>query len=344
MIIRLKVTNWKKFSSSFECTFDKGIQLLYGRNTSGKSSLLDAIRFAFFGVNEKTEDIPTHDPNQETIVELDFIGTDSNLYRIIRGYKKINRKTESFNLYRIVNSTEDFVSNDSEEAISLFGSPPDIFSHIVFLKEGEIYRSLVTPKNNLSSELSDILNLGRFDLLHDKLSYTRLKYVQRLKKSAKKTGLVLSESDKNRIFKEIEEFKEQIKIKSDEKKKLNDLLKVAEGKEELKKRIQSFEVKQKQFGEIIKSFKTKFKGQSNISNFLSDEMEKINSQKSGLIESFDELDEKKAKFELKKEKLEERISEIEEFEATSESTCPTCYQKVNPAILKEVKESFVKKR
>ena len=84
MIESLKVVNWRSFASSAEWKFHDGIQLVYGQNTSGKSSILEAMKFAFFGIDEKLDDIPNNNVNEDSIVELDFIGKDDLVYRIVR--------------------------------------------------------------------------------------------------------------------------------------------------------------------------------------------------------------------------------------------------------------------
>lgn len=48
IIERINLNNWKIFRNPVEVEFNQGLNILYGPNESGKSSLIDAIRTAFF--------------------------------------------------------------------------------------------------------------------------------------------------------------------------------------------------------------------------------------------------------------------------------------------------------
>ncbi|MHA1401364.1 MAG: AAA family ATPase, partial [Candidatus Heimdallarchaeaceae archaeon] len=337
MITRVRVDNWRKFSGSQEWTFDKGIQLVYGENTSGKSSLLEAIRFAFFGINEKVEDIPNNDITRQAIVELDFIGQDKELYRIIRGFKKINRKEESFSFYRIENGQEFPISSDPLDAITAFGTAEDVFSHINFLKEGEIYRALIRSKNNLSSELAEILHLDRFDHLMVNLRETRLSYVKRLKNLAKDISLSLSIDERKELEQQIKAFEQKIVELHEEKKKIEEEKKIAENKQSIQSKIERLEKEKQEYGSIIKEMRKKYSQKQNIIDFLKNEIEEIEEKNNELKTQLDQLNRTKYEAEAEQKKYTKLISEIEDFESSHETTCPTCYQKVNPDILKEAK-------
>jgi energy-coupling factor transporter ATP-binding protein EcfA2 len=75
-ILRLRVEQLRQFSEPFELTgFDPGINLFTGSNEAGKSTLVRAIRAAFFERHRSTsvEDLrPWDDPGAAPAVEIDF--------------------------------------------------------------------------------------------------------------------------------------------------------------------------------------------------------------------------------------------------------------------------------
>lgn len=61
MLKSIKVENYKKLEN-FEAEFSVGLNIIHGENFAGKTTLIEAISFAFFGVKAsagKAEDIPT---------------------------------------------------------------------------------------------------------------------------------------------------------------------------------------------------------------------------------------------------------------------------------------------
>ncbi|MHA1317836.1 MAG: ATP-binding protein [Candidatus Heimdallarchaeaceae archaeon] len=343
MITSVSVKNWKKFDQQKEWTFDKGIQLIYGPNTSGKSSLLEAIYFAFFGVNEKVDGNPTYNSNESAIVTVDFISDTGDKYRIIRSYKKIKRKEESFTLYKLVDGKEEFFSENPQDAIKLYGKFEDIFTHIIFLKEGEIYRTLSRMKSNLDEELSYLLNLQRFDVLREKLRETRLKVIKKQKESVKKDPAYLSE-------KEINEFKEKLHSLNNEKEKLEEKKKkvihdkkLAEKRFSLNKKLKELDSEKQKYGETIKNIRTKYENKESLIDFLNNEIAVLENKNEQLDIKCSKLSSEKAEKEGEKRRLNKLINEINSFKSSGTTTCPTCYQKVDPMILQEAIEGFSKK-
>lgn len=339
MIIRLQVENWRKFSKKQEWKFDKGLHLIFGSNASGKSSILGAIDFAFFGIDENIDDIPTYNEQNDAIVELDFNGVDGEIYRIVRSYKKIKRKKEEFHLYKLEEGNEVHISEKEERAIELFGAPPDIFSNIVFLKEGEIYRALSKNKNTMSEELAQILNLDRFDKLADKLRNTRLQYAKQLKNFAKENLPTLTTEQKKDLQQKIFLATNKIKALEEEKNKL---------KEEQKQTLQMINLvekrkilgqQQKETGETIKKINKRYDA-SNVIEFLKSQIEQKTERLHSLEKDLQTHQNEKQRLVVDKETKQKFIRKIEEFEGKALVTCPTCYQEVDPALLQEAKHSF----
>jgi hypothetical protein len=72
----LKIANYKSFFEAREFKFEPGFNVLLGANSSGKTSVLEAIAFREFGdvphVSVLNSNEPGHIPNGNTSVELTF--------------------------------------------------------------------------------------------------------------------------------------------------------------------------------------------------------------------------------------------------------------------------------
>ena len=84
-LISLKTKNFKKLGD-FECAFGPGLNVIAGENFAGKSTLLQAIEAALFGVSVvpgKAEHIPTWGQKNFGL-DLCFKGLDGNTYQVTR--------------------------------------------------------------------------------------------------------------------------------------------------------------------------------------------------------------------------------------------------------------------
>jgi exonuclease SbcC len=84
-LISLKTKNFKKLGD-FECAFGPGLNVIAGENFAGKSTLLQAIEAALFGVSVvpgKAEHIPTWGQKNFGL-DLCFKGLDGNTYQVAR--------------------------------------------------------------------------------------------------------------------------------------------------------------------------------------------------------------------------------------------------------------------
>ena len=73
MIERLRLRNFRRFQD-IPCAFQPGVNLIEGRNNAGKTTLLYAIEYAFFGrvENFKTLRSLVHPGKRSFGVELSF--------------------------------------------------------------------------------------------------------------------------------------------------------------------------------------------------------------------------------------------------------------------------------
>lgn len=84
-ISRIKVVNFRLFKD-FEVVLNKGLNVLVGENDSGKTALIDAIRYVLgTNSNDRTfireEDF--HENSDELSIQITFINVDSHAYRFV---------------------------------------------------------------------------------------------------------------------------------------------------------------------------------------------------------------------------------------------------------------------
>lgn len=167
--IKLKLRNFMAYRQT-ELDF-QGIHLavLTGQNGAGKSSLLDAITWAFWGkARAKRDDELIHLGQSEMEVELTFSLGD-NLYRLIRkrDASKRGRSDLSFQVadaggWRTL--TESSLRTTQQKINELMRLDYDTFINSAFLLQGRADEFTTKPPGKRKEILSDILGLGLYDL------------------------------------------------------------------------------------------------------------------------------------------------------------------------------------
>ena len=83
----LKIANYKSFFEARDFNFEPGFNVLLGANSSGKTSVLEAIAFNEFGdrphISVLNSSEPGHIPNNRPLVELVFEATPEEVQRLV---------------------------------------------------------------------------------------------------------------------------------------------------------------------------------------------------------------------------------------------------------------------
>ncbi len=124
-----------------EIRFEKGINIIYGKNGAGKSSIVDAIRFALFGEKrgDKIAEL-IRSKSTECSVTIGFRLND-RYYEVYRnlGLSKSGNITKRDAWIRLDGSmiaeTFEGISNEIEKGLQI---PKDIFLNSVFVRQGEM--------------------------------------------------------------------------------------------------------------------------------------------------------------------------------------------------------------
>ncbi|MGC8514640.1 MAG: AAA family ATPase [Thermoplasmata archaeon] len=116
--------------------FDRGINMIVGQNGAGKTSILDAIKFAMFGKDRARLSNPVSHGSSSCSVKLSF-QVDEDTYEVMRSYGERQRDRVASILRNGV------VIADSQESVSsavekIIGMEQDVFEKSVFVAQGEI--------------------------------------------------------------------------------------------------------------------------------------------------------------------------------------------------------------
>lgn len=172
MLTKLRLTNYKKFASK-ELVFDKGLNVVLGKNEAGKSSLMEAILSGLFvDANTKSQSFFDGASNwksrsKQIELELNFLLPEAS-YKLVRNLgdrsqyllnQSKSQKVEDFNTIQKILQSE------------LGIQPRSVFESTSFIKQAEIARlnltadfrqalqrvsSVSTADNNLEANIKEL--------------------------------------------------------------------------------------------------------------------------------------------------------------------------------------------
>jgi len=170
MITKVRLKNWRSHEDS-ELNFSSGTNALIGIMGSGKSSVMDAMCFAFFGTfptlqskKLKLEDIlmkkPVEKDKGEVEVTFELNGSVYSLRRVIekgRGtsyceLKENGRLIESPNSQRVTESVEKILRVNYE-----------LFSKAIYAEQNALDYFLTIPKGQRIKRIDELLMIDKFE-------------------------------------------------------------------------------------------------------------------------------------------------------------------------------------
>ncbi len=241
MIIRqLELKNFLSHDHS-QVNFDKGVTVIYGHNGAGKSSLIDAVKFALFGEKRGSQiaDLIRRGAS-DMEVDLDFeIGPDQ--YRISRimglGKSGINKRDATLTKNKSVLSTT--VKSVDATVGGILGIDREAFMNSVFVEQGEIDTLISKTASDRERTFSRILGLDLLGKYADDLGKLSRETDARLQ-SFSNVAENIEELENSITEKEelIKEVKEGISAVSAERKNISEKLsEIEKGRAELQSSI-----------------------------------------------------------------------------------------------------------
>lgn len=160
MIKRLELKNFLSHNYS-EIHFDKGVTVIYGHNGAGKSSIIDAIKFALFGEKRGSSvaDLVKRGA-QDMEVTLDFdIGPHEYTVTRMMSMGKSGVKSRDATLSEDKSELARTVSSVDDAVSGILGIDKDTFLNSVFVEQGEIDSLISKTRAERENTFSRILGL-----------------------------------------------------------------------------------------------------------------------------------------------------------------------------------------
>lgn len=179
-INNLKINGFGKLKDK-EITLEKGINIIYGKNEAGKSTLLKFITSMFYGLSKnknggKIPEIERYEPwnNEEFSGKVSYKLDNGKNIEVYRDFKKKNPKIFNENLEDISKDFNIDKTKGNEFFKEQTGLEEEIFSSSIITKQSEV-KLEEKEQNTLIQKISNILGTGE-----DTTSYTTI--VNKLKK------------------------------------------------------------------------------------------------------------------------------------------------------------------
>ena len=201
----LKINGFGKIKNK-EINLEKNINLIYGKNESGKSTLLKFIDGMLYGIskNKNGKDISDYDKykpwnTEEFSGKINYTLDDGNKYEVFREFSKKNPKIYNSNLEEISKQYNQFFYDQTKIDETLFLS-----TNIVEQNESVLDSN---SQNLLTQKIANILSSGE-----DNVSYKKV--MEKLsKKLIEEVG---TERTVGRPINEVTEKIKEIKLKKEE--------------------------------------------------------------------------------------------------------------------------------
>lgn len=217
-VSKIKLINFRNYAS-LNVEFDKGINLIYGRNASGKTNLVESIGFSSLGKSFRTneDELLIKDGEKASRIEIEYFRKQKNYLEIILNHEgktiikndiKLNRLSElSGNLISLTFIPEDvLLFKDSPIVRRRFLDVSIASLYRRYINQLGNYKSLLKQRNitlkeeNVNEEYLEVLDEQMISLQYDIVSY-------------RSQVIKLLEQKINNVFKNITSKEDELKIK-----------------------------------------------------------------------------------------------------------------------------------
>ncbi|MCY0852110.1 MAG: DNA double-strand break repair ATPase Rad50, partial [Thermoplasma acidophilum] len=170
IIDRIRLINFLSHEDS-EIFFDTGVNIIVGHNGAGKSSIIDAIRFALFGDKrtKKIEDM-IRKGAKSLEVEMEF-RHGGHTYIIRRSITRRSKNPESNAMIMVDGSALSQSVKDANDYIekNIITKSKDVFLNSVFSKQGEMDDLISGDPARRKKLLDEILEIEKLEETYDVL-------------------------------------------------------------------------------------------------------------------------------------------------------------------------------
>jgi exonuclease SbcC len=183
MIESIELSNWKAFPS-LKLSLSEGINFVAGPNGIGKSSILQAICVAFTG--QVPDGIEMRDcirrGSESASIQLDFRRGDE----ILRIYRSLSLRAREKCSVRTSTDQKTFEGSWDEATNyieNLLKIQTFLFNNLMFMSEGDVYRSIREPPGKqLLNEIDRLLGITQLQSLANEVCVARKEFQEKISK------------------------------------------------------------------------------------------------------------------------------------------------------------------
>ena len=344
MIHSIDIENWKGHES-LTLEFEKGVNFITGPNGIGKTSVLDAISFAFLGdirfigsyqgISYKNL---IRDPNKSSKISLSFSFSDQR-YEVVRTVNARNRSSLRCN-DQIIKTQWDEVT---KAILDMYKVSLIFFARFIVLSEGDTYEYINRPPGEgLAAHIENVLGIKRLDYLENNILTLNKEYEQKarsLRKKIKETS-ILTEKDIVQS-REISHETQQLKNQTDNLS--SDIAKIRNKSMEISIEIKTLQRILVMIEAIAEKYPEEFVSLSNQTDplaSLNNKIERINTDYSKITSEKNQITKKIGKLSALIEQQQSILDIVKplDSEVHAENNCPICKRSLTKTMIKEISE------
>ncbi|MBO3797653.1 MAG: AAA family ATPase [Thermoproteota archaeon] len=350
LIETLRIRNLERYRS-VQLDFSAGLNLIKGRNSTGKTTLLNALTFALFGEvpearpkllvsklpgsGEMSVYVRFRSPVSGKVVEVERRGSlDRNGdYRTGERILRIDGKNVS------LWSEEDLRSRITE----LLGMSLRKFVNLVYIRQGRLTEILEPQREHMDS----VLGITLLRELREQLDWARRELerfngkdaateIQNLEERVPELDSSLKQIDEDicQLTREVQELENL--LKKAESRELTELLNCIKKREEIEEELKKISSRGQ---ELLDQAGVSSIGELERKISLSEkELEKLKAARNDLRKELDASREKWLSVKSLVESLAKQVRERESLAVSGASKCPTCGQDLQPAVIQRILE------
>lgn len=195
MIRGIRLSNWKRHQE-FEHVFEPGLTFVLGANGRGKSSLLQAMRFALVGsLREMDPRDAVRDDEGPASATLELDGTPP-----VTITRSVDRRGQVE--HRVTGTT----ATVEDMLRQRFGADPAFLNDLLFLGEGEIYTASTPP--SIAGQIARLLGTEGFSALLEQIRTEKKPLAKRQR--AQRDELQMSRDEISRLEEQARDLRRQI--------------------------------------------------------------------------------------------------------------------------------------
>ena len=231
---RLEIKGFGKFND-FQLEFKEGLNIIYGYNESGKSTLAAFIRAIFFGFKKDHTRTRSYKPEYDRFMPwqtAEYSGAieyelDGKAYRVERHFDKKNEEVRIFRLNPSQDITQNFSYNKYKReyvfAEEHLGLHEKVFSNSVFLEQGSFSVDSEEAAPFIKEKLVNLLMTGDEEISLEKAVQVLDRAAEDIGTTrARKKPLGEAAARLKRLEKDLDEVEQQIKSLNEKEISLNE--------------------------------------------------------------------------------------------------------------------------